>query len=140
MDILQYIFSLHIVSPTSSPPVLSTPQPPDNPKSLGTRVGIPISEGSNEVHIVVDLHDTPQFNSYCDLMGDSEKDPELEEHQLDHDDENAIIGALNNNFDLGREPGDESDLDYDPSRDHQIPLYYMLTSKIDYFISDRVTF
>jgi len=53
-------------------------------------------------------------------MEDFEKDPKLEEHQLDHDDENADIGASDNNFDSYEEYGDESDLDYDPSRDHQI--------------------
>jgi len=42
----------------------------------------------------------------------------LEEHQLDHDDENAEIGASNNSFNLGGEPGDESDLDDNPSKDH----------------------
>ena len=51
-------------------------------------------------------------------MGDSEKDPKLEEHELEYDDENVEIGVSNNSFDLGREPGDESCLDYDPSKDH----------------------
>ena len=41
----------------------------------------------------------------------------MEEHQLDHNDENSEIGASDNNFDLGGEPRDESDLDYDPCRD-----------------------
>ena len=41
-----------------------------------------------------------------------------EERQLDHDNETAEIGALDNNFNSGGEPRDESDLDYDPSRDH----------------------
>ena len=63
-----------------------------------------------------------------------------EDHQLDHDDENVEIGASNNSFNSGREPGDESNTDYDPSRDHYIDLYYMLTSQIDYFISDRLPF
>ena len=40
-----------------------------------------------------------------------------EDHQLHHDDENTEIGALDNSFDSGGEPGDESDLDYDPSGD-----------------------
>ena len=75
MDILQYIFLLHIVSPTPSPPAPSTPQPLDNPKSYETRVGFPIYEGSNAVHIVINLPDTPKFSSDCDLMGDSKKDP-----------------------------------------------------------------
>ena len=51
-------------------------------------------------------------------MEDLEKDPELEEHQLHHNDENAEIGASDNSFDWGGEPRDESDLDYDPYRDH----------------------
>ena len=72
-------------------------------------------------------------------MGDLEKDPELEDNPLDHDDENAKIGASNNGFDLARCLG-MSDLDYDPSRDHYIDLYYMLTSQIDYFILDRLLF
>ena len=42
----------------------------------------------------------------------------MEEHELNHDDEDAEIGASNNNFDLGRELGDESYVDYDPSKDH----------------------
>jgi len=54
------------------------------------------------------------------------------EHQLDHDDENVEIGVSDNSFGSGGEPRDESDLDYDPSRDHWIDLYYMLTSQIDY--------
>ena len=41
-----------------------------------------------------------------------------EGHQIDHDDKNAEIGAPDNSFDPGGEPGDESYLDYDPSRDH----------------------
>ena len=68
-------------------------------------------------------------------MEESEEDPELEDHQLDHDDGNAKIGASDNSFDLDKEPGDESNLDYDPSRDHQIDLYYVLTSQIDYVLS-----
>ena len=51
-------------------------------------------------------------------MEDSEKDPELEEHHLGRDDENAEIGALENNFVSSGEPGVKYDLDYDPSRDH----------------------
>jgi len=51
-------------------------------------------------------------------MKDSEKDPELKERQLDHDDENAEMGALGNSFDSSREPRDESYLDYDPSGHH----------------------
>jgi len=59
MDILQYIFSLHFVSPIPSPPALSTPQPLDNPKPSGPREGIPVSDGSNEVHIAIDLPNRP---------------------------------------------------------------------------------
>ena len=59
MDILQYIFSLHIVSPTPPPPASSIPQLPDNQKSSKTRAGIPISEGLNEIHIVIDLPNAP---------------------------------------------------------------------------------
>jgi len=44
-------------------------------------------------------------------MEDSEKNPELKEHQLDHDEENAEIGALDNSFDSDGEPRDEYDLD-----------------------------
>jgi len=51
-------------------------------------------------------------------MEDPEKDLELEEHQLDLDDENAEIGASDNSIDLGGELGDESDLDYDPSKNY----------------------
>ena len=51
-------------------------------------------------------------------MEDSKKDPELEEQQLDHNDENAEIGASDNSFNSGREPRYQSDLYYDPSRDH----------------------
>ena len=40
-----------------------------------------------------------------------------EDHQLDHDDENVEIDASDNSFDSGEEPGDESDLGYDPSKD-----------------------
>jgi len=62
----------------------------------------------------------------------------LEEHQLDHDHKNAEIGTLGNSFDSGGEPADESDLDYDSSRDPYIDLYYMLTSQIDYLLSPHV--
>jgi len=58
MDILQYKFSLRTVSPTPSPPAPNIPQLPNSPKSSGTKVGIPLSKGSNEVHIVIDLPDT----------------------------------------------------------------------------------
>jgi len=51
-------------------------------------------------------------------MEDSKNDPELEEHELDHDDENAEIDASDNSFDSGGGLGVESDLDYDPYRDH----------------------
>jgi len=42
----------------------------------------------------------------------------LEKCQLDHDDENKEISTSDNSFNSGREPGDDSDPDYDPSRDH----------------------
>ena len=71
-------------------------------------------------------------------MEDSEKDPELERHQLDHDHENAEIGALDNSFNSGGEPENESDLYYNPFGDHSIDLYYMLTAQIDYFLSPHV--
>jgi len=71
-------------------------------------------------------------------MEHSEKDPEMKGHQLDHDDENTEIGALDNSFDSDEVPMDESDLDYDPSRDHYIDLYYMLRSQMDYFLSPHV--
>jgi len=59
MDNLQYIFSLHFVSPPPSPPAPSTAQPLDRPKPSGPREEISISDGSNEVHIVIDLPGTP---------------------------------------------------------------------------------
>ena len=68
-------------------------------------------------------------------MGDLKKAPELEEYQLGHDDENPEIGASDNSFNSSGEPRGESDLDCDPSRDHSIELYYILTSQIDYFLS-----
>ena len=138
MDILQYIFLLHFVSLRTSPPASGTSQPPDNLNPSGPREGIPVYDGSNEVHIVIDLPYTPQFSSNGDLMEDSKKDPELEEHQLDHDYESAKIGASDNSFNSGRELGDMFGLDYNLSRDHQIDLYYMLTSEIDYFLSPHV--
>jgi len=58
MDILQYIFSLHFVSPPPSPAILGASLPPDNQKPSGPTKGIPVSDGSNEVHIIVDLPDT----------------------------------------------------------------------------------
>ena len=73
-----------------------------------------------------------------DLEQDPEEDPELREHQLDHHAEDVELGISDNSFDSGEEPGDESDLDYDPSRDDWIDLYYMLTSQIDYFLSPHV--
>ena len=51
-------------------------------------------------------------------MEDSEKVPEFKEHQLDHYDKNAKMGTSDNSFNSGRELGDESALDYDPSSDH----------------------
>jgi len=59
MDILQYIFSLHFVSSTPLLPAPSTPQPPDNPKPSRPRERISVSDGSNEVQIVIDLAHTP---------------------------------------------------------------------------------
>ena len=73
-----------------------------------------------------------------DLIEDSEKDPELKELQLDYDDENAEIGVSDNSFDQRQVPGDESDLNYDPSGDHQIDLHFMLTTQIDYRLSPHV--
>ena len=58
MDILQYIFSLHFVSPPPSAPAPSNPQLPDNPKPSEPRKGILTSNGPNEVNIVIDLPDT----------------------------------------------------------------------------------
>ena len=58
MDILQYIFSLDFVSLPPSPLALSTPQPLGKLKPSEPREGIPVSDGSNEVHIVIDLLDT----------------------------------------------------------------------------------
>ena len=37
-------------------------------------------------------------------MEDSKKDPELEEHEFDHDESNADIGASGNNFESGGLP------------------------------------
>jgi len=59
MDILQYIFSLHFIYSPPSPPTPSNPQPPDNSKPSEPREGILVSDGSNEIHIVIDLPDTP---------------------------------------------------------------------------------
>ena len=123
MDILYYIFSLHFVSPPTSPRASGTPQSPDNAKPSGPTERIPVPDGSNEVQIVIDLPNTPQFSFYGDLMEDPEKDPKLEEHQLDHDDENAEIGTSENSFNSGGESRDEFALDNDPSRDHYIDLY-----------------
>jgi len=58
MDILQYIFSLHFVSPPPSLPAASTPYPPDNAEPSELREGIRLFDGSNEVHIVTDLPNT----------------------------------------------------------------------------------
>ena len=44
------------------------------------------------------------------------------EHHPNHDVEDAKSGTLDNNFDSGEETRDESDPDYDPSRDHYIDL------------------
>jgi len=44
------------------------------------------------------------------------RNQKCDDHQLDHDDENAEIGASDNSFHSGWEPGDESTLDYDSSR------------------------
>ena len=74
---MQYIFSLHFVSPPPSPPAPSTLQPPDNPKPSRPREGILISDGSNEVHIVIDLPDTPYFRPDGDLIEDPKKNPEM---------------------------------------------------------------
>jgi len=58
-------------------------------------------------------------------MEDSEKDPKLKEHPLSYDDDNAEIDASDNSFDSGREPGDEYELDDDPSRDHWIDCCFI---------------
>jgi len=48
---------------------------------------------------------------------DPKEDPELGEHQVDHDVEDAELGVSDSSFYSGEELGDESDPDYDPSRD-----------------------
>ena len=115
MDLLQYKFPLCFLSPPTSPPTLDAPQLPDSPESSRSVEGIALSNGSSEVHIVVDLSNTPKvvdFSSDDELMEDVEEDPEedpqLGEHKLDHDIEDVELSASNSSFDSG---------DYDASTD-----------------------
>ena len=53
-----------------------------------------------------------------DLEEDPEDDPEFEEHEIDHEVDKAESSAFDNNFDLGEEPEDGSDPNYNLFRDH----------------------
>ena len=73
----------------------------------------------------MDLPGTPELVELIfddELMEDPEEDPQedldLGEHQADHDIEDAELGASNSNFNLGEEPQDEFDPDFDPSGDY----------------------
>ena len=46
------------------------------------------------------------------------KDPEFEEHYIDHEVIEVESSASDSSFDSGKEPEGESDSDYNPSRDH----------------------
>lgn len=84
--------------------------------------------------MVVDLLDTPEVGELSfddelmedpkdDLKKDAEENlEELGEHQDDHNLERAKSGASNCSFDSGKGSRDESDPDYDPSRDHHINI------------------
>ena len=63
-----------------SPSALGTPQLPDSPESSEFEEGIPLSNGSGKVHIVLDLSDTPEvveFSPNDELMDDPLVDPKL---------------------------------------------------------------
>ena len=73
MDTLRYISLLHFASPSPSSPTPGIPQSPNSPKSWRSRERIPLSNGSGEVHNVVDLPDTlevVEFSSNDKLVED----------------------------------------------------------------------
>jgi len=67
---------------------------------------------------VLDTLEVLEFNSNDELMEDPKGDLELVEHQPNHDVEDAELGTSDNSFDSGEELVEDSDPDYDPSRDH----------------------
>ena len=123
-------------------------------------------DSPGEVHVVVDLHDTPKIMVFSpddepmegleDHLKDEdnpEEDQEIyevaEEQQINQEIDETVgeqaedqeidevkSGASDSSFDLGEEPKDDSNPDYDPSRDH------LVISSVDlsrYIISPKST-
>ena len=132
METLQHIFPLHRTHPPLAPP--APVQGPTSPPVPGTPQ-MPNSPG--KAHVVADLSDTPEIMvaSFDDepmqgFEGHLKEEDDPEEQQIDweideevgeqevHQATNEVeFGASDSSFNLGEEPKDESDLDYDPSRD-----------------------
>jgi len=142
VETLQHVFPLHQAHPPAAlaaaaqgPPLSPAPGTPLMPDSLG------------EAHVVVDLPDTPEivvvsfeddamegFEGHLEEEDDPEEDQDINEavveQRLDQEIDEVVVeqlveqeaaevesGLSNSSFYSGEESKDESDPDYDPSRD-----------------------
>jgi len=142
METLGHVFPLHQAHPPTAPPAPA--QGPPSPPTSGTPL-MPNSPG--EVHVVVDLPNTLEivvvsfedeamegFEAHLEEEEDPEEDQDIDkavmeqqrdqeidkmlvEQQVQKEDDEVGSGVSDRSFYSGVEPEDESDLNYDPSRD-----------------------
>jgi len=95
----------------------------------------PVPSGLGEAQVVVDLPDLlevvmislddepiEEHKDHLSAEDDPEEDLDLKEQQVDQAKGDVESEASVSSFDLSEEPNDDSDLDYDPSRDRWVVL------------------
>ena len=141
METLQHVFLLH-----QAPPPPAAPTPAQGPPFPPTP-GIPLMPDSpGEAYVVIDLPDTPEIlvvssedKGHQEEEDDPKEDQDIDEagveqqwdqkidemiveQQADQEVGDAKLEASTSSFNLGEEPDDEFDPDYDPSRDRLVVL------------------